>query len=309
MRNEQNMLEPSGVLLVNKHAGVTSHDIVGKIRRLYGTRRVGHTGTLDPMATGVLVMLIGRAAKACEYLASDVKRYRAGLKLGLTTDTEDTTGEILTRSDAIPSREDFYAVLPQFLGKIQQIPPMYSALKVGGQKLCDLARRGVTVERQARDIEIFALDATSTDSPADYLLDVRCSGGTYIRTLCADIGAALGCGAVMSSLERVETSGFLLKNAHTVSQLEEMSMEERLDLLIPTEALFSALSAVKLPSFYEKLCRSGCEIYLRKIGSPPLSVDERVRICTENGEFFALGEVREYEKGLAIKAIKTFSLE
>ncbi len=301
--------EPSGILLVNKHAGVTSHDIVGKIRRLYGTRRVGHTGTLDPMATGVLVVLIGRAAKACEYLASDVKRYRAGLKLGLTTDTEDTTGEVLTSTDAIPGAEDFYAVLPRFLGKIGQIPPMYSALKVGGQKLCDLARRGVTVERQAREIEIFDLTATPTDSPADYVLDVRCSGGTYIRTLCADIGASLGCGGVMSSLERVETSGFLLENAHTVSQLEEMSLDERLALLIPTEALFSALSAINLPAFYEKLCRSGCEIYLKKIGSPALSIGERVRICTERGEFFALGEVREYEKGLAIKAIKTFALE
>lgn len=309
MSEKQLLGEPSGVLLVNKHAGVTSHDIVGKIRKLYGTRRVGHTGTLDPMATGVLVILIGRAAKACEYLASDVKRYRAGLKLGLTSDTEDTTGEVLTHSDTIPSREEFYAVLPQFLGKIRQIPPMYSALKVGGQKLCDLARRGVTVERQAREIEIFALDATPTDSDCDYLLDVRCSGGTYIRTLCADIGAALGCGGVMSSLERVETSGFLLENAHTVSNLEEMSMEERLSLLIPTEALFSALSAINLPVFYEKLCRSGCEIYLRKIGSPSLTVGERVRICTESGEFFALGEVREYEKGLAIKAIKTFCLE
>lgn len=309
MSEKQVLGEPSGVLLINKHAGVTSHDIVGKIRRLYGTRRVGHTGTLDPMATGVLVILVGRAAKACEYLASDVKRYRAGLRLGLTSDTEDVTGEVLTRSEAIPSQEDFYAVLPQFLGKIQQIPPMYSALKVGGQKLCDLARRGVTIERQAREIEIFELNATPTDADCDYLLDVRCSGGTYIRTLCADIGAALGCGGVMSSLERVETSGFLLENAHTVSQIEEMSMDERLELLIPTEALFSALSSINLPFFYEKLCRSGCEIYLRKIGSPAFSIGERVRICTERGDFFALGEVREYEKGLAIKAIKTFCLE
>lgn len=308
MSKQQIQNEPSGVLIVNKHAGVTSHDIVNKIRRLYGTRRVGHTGTLDPMATGVLVVLVGRTAKASEYMVSDSKRYRATLRLGITTDSEDTTGTVLTSCETIPNFAAVEAVLPAFRGKIQQIPPMYSALKVGGKKLVDLARQGQTVERQPREIEIFALNATPTDAPRDVILDVKCSGGTYIRTLCADIGKMLGCGGAMATLERTEACGFPIGQAHTIAELEEMTAEERVSLLIPTEALFSSLPLVRLPAFYEKLCRSGCEIYQKKIGTS-LSLGTRVRICTEKGEFFALGEVKEYENGLAVKAIKTFSLE
>lgn len=308
MKKQNSVNEPSGVLIVNKHAGVTSHDVVNKIRRLYGTRRVGHTGTLDPMATGVLVVLIGRAAKASEYLVSDSKRYRATLRLGITTDTEDTTGEVLTTAEHIPDFASLEAVLPQFRGKIQQIPPMYSALKVDGKKLVDLARAGQTVERQAREIEIFALNAAPTDSATDFCLDVKCSGGTYIRTLCADIGKALGCGGAMASLERAEACGFPLSDAHTVTQLESMTEDERLSLLIPTESLFASLPDVRLPAFYEKLCRSGCEIYQKKIGTS-IPVGTRVRILTASGDFFALGEVREYDDGTAVKAIKTFFLE
>ena len=300
--------EISGVLIVNKHGGVTSHDIVGKIRRLYGTRRVGHTGTLDPMATGVLVILIGRAAKAAEYLASDSKRYCATLRLGMTTDSEDITGNILTTSDRIPDFDALQEVLPSFRGKIQQIPPMYSALKVGGKKLVDLAREGKVIERQPREIEIFSMEATPTEAKTDYVLEVSCSGGTYIRTLCADIGAALGCGGVMATLERREACGFPLSQAHTIAELEEMTLEERRALLIPTEALFASLPAIKLPAFYERLCRSGCEIYQSKIKAS-YEEGQRVRLCTENGDFFALGEVFSYEKGPAVKAIKTFELE
>ena len=299
--------EPDGVLLVHKHAGVTSHDIVGKIRRLYQTKKVGHTGTLDPMATGVLVVLIGRAAKACEYLICDQKTYRAGLRLGLTTDTEDTTGVVLSETKELPTEAQLQAILPSFRGKIKQIPPMYSALKVGGKKLVDLARQGIVVEREAREIEIFSLAATPTEVPSDYTLDVSCSGGTYIRTLCADIGKALGCGGVMSSLERTEISGFSIKNAHTVAELEEMEMEDRLSLLMPTEELFFDLPSIHLPAFYEKLCRSGCEIYLKKIGvSYP--VGTRVRLCDASGTFFAIGDVSEYADGIAVKSIKTFVL-
>ena len=305
---KQNEKEPSGVLIVNKHAGVTSHDIVNRIRRLYGTRRVGHTGTLDPIATGVLVVLIGRAAKASEYLASDRKRYRATLRLGLTTDTEDTTGTVLTSTESIPSFSEIEAILPEFRGKIQQIPPMYSALKVGGKKLVDLARQGVTVERQAREIEIFSLSASPLSAPTDVALDVTCSGGTYIRTLCADIGARLGCGGAMATLDRVETGGFSLAESHTLDELDAMSPDELSSLLIPTEALFASLPTVRLSAFYERLCRSGCEIYQKKLGtSHPAGT--RVRICDAEGEFFALGEVREYEAGSAVKAIKTFSLD
>ena len=307
MTQKLQLNEPDGVLLIHKHAGPTSHDIINKIRRLYNTKKVGHTGTLDPMATGILVVLIGRAAKACEYLVCDAKRYRAGLRLGLTTDSEDITGTVQTESDQIPSREDFFAVLPRFRGKILQTPPMYSALKVNGQKLVDLARQGITVERKPRPIEIFSLDAAPTANDTDYVLDVRCSGGTYIRTLCADIGAALGCGGVMTSLERTEISEFSLENAHTVAELEEMSLEDRLSLLIPTEQLFASLPAIHLPAFYEKLCRSGCEIYLAKI-KQSLPLHTRVRLCDASGAFFAIGDVGEYADGPAVKAIKTFVL-
>lgn len=299
--------EPNGVLIINKHAGVTSHDIVGMVRRLYHTRRVGHAGTLDPMATGVLVVLIGRAAKASEYLSHDAKHYRATLRLGLTTDTEDTTGTVLTTSENIPTNEELQAVLPRFRGKILQTPPMYSALKVDGQKLVDLARRGEIIEREAREIEIFSLSATPTNDPCEFILDVHCSGGTYIRTLCADIGAALGCGGAMAALERGKACGFDLSISHTTEELEEMSDEERLELLIPTEKLFADLPEIRLSAFFEKLCRSGCEIYLKKLGiSLPLGT--RLTLCDANGAFFALGEVGEFRDGVAVKAIKMFVL-
>ena len=300
--------EPNGVLIVNKHAGVTSHHIVGVVRRLYNTRRVGHAGTLDPMATGVLVVLIGRAAKASEYLSHDAKHYRATLRLGVTTDTEDTTGTVLSTSENIPANEELQTVLPHFRGKIMQVPPMYSALKVDGQKLVDLARRGEVIERAAREIEIFSLEANPTADPLEYILDVHCSGGTYIRTLCADIGAALGCGGAMASLERGEACGFDLSQAHTVEELDAMTPNERLELLIPTEKLFSDLPEVRLSAFFEKLSRSGCEIYLKKLRLDfPLGT--RVALCNANGAFFALGEVGEFREGVAVKAIKMFVIE
>lgn len=299
--------EPSGVLIVHKHANATSHDIVNKIRRLYGTRRVGHTGTLDPMATGVLVVLIGRAAKASEYLTSDQKQYRATLRLGLTTDTEDVTGQVLTSSEQIPTAPEVNAILPRFRGKIQQIPPMYSALKVNGKKLVDLARQGVVIEREAREIEIFSLTAAPTESPTDYVLDVTCSGGTYIRTLCADIGTALGCGGAMATLERTGVNRFSLARAHTVADLEGMTLDERLSLLIPIEELFEDLPSITLPTFYERLFRSGCAIALSKLRTThPLGA--HVRVCDASGSFFALGEIVDDERGLAVKSVKMFVL-
>lgn len=299
--------EPDGILLINKHAGATSHDIVYKVRRALHTRRVGHTGTLDPMATGVLVVLVGRAAKACEYVSHDRKVYRATLRLGVTTDTEDTTGEVLSTSDAIPSAAEVAEVCTHFVGKIKQIPPMYSALKVDGQKLCDLARKGVEVERAAREIEIYSLTCEPTDSPTDYTLTVDCSGGTYIRTLCADIGAALGCGGCMATLERVWAGGFAIDECITTAELEQLDDDARVALLRPVEVLFTEHPAVHLPAFYERLCRNGCEIYQSKIKTD-FPVGTRVRICNTSGRFFALGEVREYESGTAIAMIKLFEL-
>ncbi len=301
-------IEPNGVLIVNKHAGVTSHDIVNKVRRLYSTKRVGHTGTLDPMATGVLVVLVGRAAKAAEYLVSDEKSYRATLQLGITTDTEDVTGEILSHSEILPTKEEAFAVCREFVGKIKQVPPMYSALKVGGKKLCDIARQGGSVEREAREIEIFSLECQPTERENEYILDVRCSSGTYIRTLCADIGARLGCGGAMAALERREAGGFDISRAVTLEVLEAMTDNERKAVLIPTESLFESLPKVVLPEFYEGLLRNGCEIYLKKI-KMSFDVGERVALYRADGLFYALGEVREYESGAAIKAIKQFEVK
>lgn len=299
------MAEISGILLVDKPQGFTSHDVVGKIRRLYNTKRVGHTGTLDPLATGLLVVFVGRAAKAAEYLCADNKRYIAGLKLGLTTDTEDITGKILSTSDAIPTESELARAVKAFTGDIIQVPPMYSALKVNGQKLVDLARRNITLEREGREIHIENISYERV-SEREYTLDVSCSKGTYIRTLCADIGKTLSCGGVMSSLRRLEAGGFSLERAYTLEQLESMEQQERYDLLMPTEMLFSDCAAVELPEFYERLCRNGAEIYQKKLGTH-FENGEKVRICGKNG-FFALGEVREYEDGSAIKPVKLFEL-
>ena len=298
---------PCGVLIVNKHGGVTSHDIVGKVRRLYSTRAVGHTGTLDPLATGVLVVLIGRAAKAAEYLVSDTKEYRATLRLGVVTDTEDVTGEVLSTSDAIPTADEVMRVCESFVGKSKQIPPMYSALKVGGRKLCDLAREGKVIEREAREIEIFSLVCASTDKNDEYILDVKCSSGTYIRTLCADIGTALGCGGAMATLERREAGGFDISEAHGIDELEAMSEEERLSCLLPTDSVFSDLCEITLPDFYEKLARNGCEIYQKKIKTS-FEVGTRLRMYSKNRVFYGLGEVREFADGTAIKIIKFFDV-
>ena len=300
-------MEPSGVIIINKSEGMTSHDVVNKMRRLFSTRRVGHTGTLDPMATGVLVILIGRAAKAAEYLSSDEKGYIATLRLGTTYDTEDVTGTPITTTENIPDENTIYKAIDGFVGEIMQTPPMYSALKVNGQKLCDLARKGIEIERTARPVTVFSIDTKKGELPTDYILSVRCSAGTYIRTLCADIGNSLGCGGAMATLCRTLAGGFSIENSHTLEEIEALDPEERLSLLMPTESLFYDLSSVALPAFYEKLCRNGCEIYLSKLRLS-LPVGQRVRICSQSGDFFALGEVREYPDGLAIKAIKLFDI-
>lgn len=289
-----------GVLPVNKPAGMTSHDVVYKIRKLYGTKKVGHTGTLDPDARGLLIILIGRAAKAAEFVTAGKKVYRAGLRLGVTTDTEDTTGKVLTQCDDIPPKESVLAAAEKFKGEIMQIPPMYSALKVNGQKLCDLARKGITVEREARPVTVYSLDADG--SGRDYTLDVCCSAGTYIRTLCADIGAELGCGGAMSSLFRTQTGGFDISQSHTLEELTEKSQEERDALLIPTEKLFEDLPCIMLPAFYERLARNGAEIYQKKIGTH-FPVGTLVRIHGKDG-FFGIAKSEEYAEGSAVKIIK-----
>ena len=293
-----------GVLLIHKPYGITSFDVVARVRRLYGTKQVGHTGTLDPIATGLLPVLVGRAVKASEFLTEKDKEYIAGLRLGITTDTEDITGSILTETQTIPSREAVLTTANSFVGEIMQVPPMYSALKVGGEKLVDLARRGITIEREARPITIHALDIDGDG--ADYKMRVFCSKGTYIRTLCADIGEKLGCGGAMSSLIRTKTGGFTLENAYTLEALEAMTPEERASLLLPTETLFTHLPKATLSDFFARLSRNGCEIYLKKIGAD-IPLGTLLRVYDKDG-FYAIGEVREYPDGNAIKLLKRFDI-
>ena len=298
-------LEPSGVLVVNKHAGATSHDIVNKIRRLYNTKRVGHAGTLDPMATGVLVVLVCRAAKASEYAHTADKAYRATLKLGLTSDTEDITGECVSTGKPIPDEDTVFNVCRSMLGKSMQIPPMYSAIKQDGKKLYELAREGKTVEREAREIEVYSIEAQK-QSDDEYVIDCKVSKGTYIRTLCTDIGEKCGCGAVMASLVRTNAGGFDISDSHTVEELTAMDRDALVSLLHPIEELFLDYPVVALDDFFYKLCYSGCEIYQKKIRTNH-PVGQYVRLYSKDG-FFGLGRVHEYEGGTAIKCEKLFVL-
>ncbi len=295
----------AGVLIINKHQGVTSHKIVQIIRKLYNTRRVGHTGTLDPMATGVLPVLIGRAVKASDFLTAEDKEYSAEMTLGITTDTEDITGAVLTESDEIPSPDEVIKVCQSFLGETEQIPPMYSALKIGGQKLVDIAREGGTVERAPRKIRIENIECEKI-TPKVYRLRVSCSKGTYIRTLCADIGKKLGCGAVMSSLERTRSASFTLEASHTIEELENLSQEERVALVIPTESLFADLPAVNINDFYTKLIKGGTELYQKKLRT---SFEDGALVrLRHNNCFIALGKVTEFPDGSAVKPVKLFEL-
>ena len=297
----------SGVLVVDKEAGMTSHDVVNRVRRLYGTRQVGHTGTLDPQATGVLVLLVGRAVKASEYLQTHDKTYEALLKLGVETDTEDMTGRVLSTCADLPRAEEVKEVCQRFVGETDQVPPMYSALKQNGRKLVDLARQGVEVERAARRITVYRLTcAPENEREGLYRLTVGCSGGTYIRSLCRDIGRALGCGGAMAALRRTQSGAFTLKGARSLRELEELTDAQRKELLLPVERLFEDLPKVELPPFYRRLCSSGCPVFLKKIGVD-LPVGQTVRL-SDGERFFALGRVAEEEDGKTVRAVKQFLL-
>ena len=282
-------MEKSGLIVVNKPVGITSHTAVAKIRRLFGVEKAGHTGTLDPAASGVLPVLIGRAVKAAEFLPETDKRYLATLTLGVTTDTEDATGTVLSRSDMIPDERTVLSVLDRFRGEITQTPPMYSALKVGGRKLLDLARRGETVERESRPITVYRLEAERIDAK-NYALDLTVSKGTYIRTLCADIGRALGCGGIMSRLTRTEACGFSLSAALTPDQLAEMTDAEREARVIPVEDLFPDAKKLSPDPFFVRLLRNGLRIEARKLGLAGEAPGTRFRVY-DSGVFFALAEV------------------
>lgn len=295
----------SGLVVIHKEAGVTSQRVVNTVKRLFGVSKAGHTGTLDPMATGVLPVLIGRAVKAGEYLLCADKHYHATLRLGMTSDTEDVTGTLTPTDAPLPSEEQVAEAVASFVGPMMQTPPMYSALKIGGQKLVDLARRGVEIERPAREVTVYSIGCERL-SDSDYRLDVRCSKGTYIRTLCADIGRRLGCGGVMAALCRAEAAGFTLAEAHTTDELASMSEAERERLIHPTETLFSDYPALHLSPFFARLGRAGVELYLRKLGCTA-SIGDRFRLY-DGDVFFAIAEVRAFDDGAAVKPIKQFDV-
>ena len=229
----------NGILIIDKPDGWTSQDVAAKLRGVFHEKRVGHGGTLDPMATGVLPIFIGRATRGVEFFESAEKEYIAGLRLGTVTNTQDTTGEVLETNPVSVTREDLKAALRRFTGDIDQVPPMYSAIKINGQKLYELARKGKEIARKPRRITIFELELLDGEG-CDYTLRVRCSKGTYVRTLCHDIGQTLGCGACMSSLRRTKAGQFTLKQSITIEQLLAFAKEnDPQDLLMPVDALFA----------------------------------------------------------------------
>ena len=246
----------NGLLIVDKPAGWTSHDVVGRLRRALGERRIGHGGTLDPMATGVLPVFVGRATRAVPFCENDEKEYVARFRPGVTTDTQDITGSIVARSDRLPDRQELLGVLPEFTGKIVQIPPMYSAVKVQGKKLYELARKGLEVDRKPREITIYALTAEEWDG-TDVILRVRCSKGTYIRTLCHDIGQRLGCGGCLAGLRRTAAGRFSLADCVTMDQILEAAEQGKAEeLLIPVDSLFDC-PAVTVAGGDMKRCLNG----------------------------------------------------
>ena len=282
----------NGIVIVDKPQGWTSQDVTARLRRVFNTRRIGHGGTLDPMATGVLPVFVGRATRGVEFFEHAEKVYEAVLGLDITTDTEDITGTVLTESDAVITAEQLEAVLPQFRGEILQVPPMYSALKINGQKLCDLARKGQEVERKPRPITIHELELLG-EAPEGFRLRVRCSKGTYIRTLCKDIGEALGCGGCMAQLRRVQAGSYGIEEAVPLETLLETATAE--SYLRPVDSMFAQYPAVTLTANQEKRCRNG-NAFTMQLESGTY------RAYSQNGEFLMLAKV----DGSVMSTIKSF---
>ena len=281
-----------GIVIVDKPQGWTSQDVTARLRRVFGTRRIGHGGTLDPMATGVLPVFVGRATRAVEFFEHAEKTYETVLRLGITTDTEDMTGTVLTEEKVSFTEEQLQETLAAFRGEILQVPPMYSALKVNGQKLCDLARKGKTVERQPRPITVHEL--TLVERGENTLrLRVRCSKGTYIRTLCKDIGEKLGCGGCMESLRRVAAGEYTIDEAVPLQTLLDTEKPEK--YLRGVDTMFRNYPAVTLTANQETRCRNGNAF------SVPLAPGT-YRAYSQAGEFLMLAKV----DGGVMSTIKSF---
>lgn len=285
----------NGIILVDKPQDWTSHDVVAKLRGVLHERRIGHSGTLDPLATGLLVVFVGRATRAVEFAEADSKEYLAGLRLGVSTDTQDITGNIVAESAALPDEAALREALGRFIGDVEQIPPMYSAIKLGGKKLYELARRGESVERAPRKITVSAIDIAGRDGD-DYILNISCSKGTYVRTLCSDIGEALGCGACMSSLRRTRAGVFSVDDAHSLADIEAAVREGRLsDIILPVDTLFASFPKLTVSQSAAKRLKNGNII---KISAE----DGEYKVYSDSDEFLLLGRV---ECG-KLKTIKSF---
>ena len=273
----------NGIVIIDKPAGWTSQDVTARLRRVFGTRRIGHGGTLDPMATGVLPVFVGRATRGVEFFEHAEKTYETELLLGVATDTEDTTGTVLFRREVSVTQEQLDGTLERFRGEIMQIPPMYSALKVNGQKLCDLARKGRQVERQPRPVTVHELTLLSREGDTLHLR-VRCSKGTYIRTLCADIGEALGCGGCMQALRRTQAGEYTIAEAVPLQQLLEAAEPET--YLRDVDTMFRGYPGVKLTVNQEKRCRNGNAFSVSLPGGT-------YRAYSQTGEFLMLAKVED----------------
>ena len=273
----------NGIVIVDKPQEWTSQDVTARLRRVFNTRRIGHGGTLDPMATGVLPVFVGRATRGVEFFEHAEKTYETVLRLGMTTDTEDISGTVLTEQDVFVTGSQLEAVLERFRGEILQVPPMYSALKINGQKLVDLARKGKTVERQPREIEIFELECLEFTG-ITARLRVRCSKGTYIRTLCKDIGEALGCGGCMAELRRVQAGEYTIAQAVPLMELLEAQNPEI--YLRAVDTMFRNYPEVRLTPNQEKRCRNGAAFSVKL-------EDGTYRAYSQTGEFLMLAKVDE----------------
>ena len=295
------MENPNGIVIVDKEKGFTSHDVVNVIRKIYSTRKVGHTGTLDPDATGVLPICIGKATKVCDMLTFSDKEYEARVKLGVVTDTQDISGTVLEENEVHISESQLLAAVKKHTGSIEQIPPMYSAIKIDGKKLCDLARKGVEVERKPRQVTIYSAKVSDFDG-ISFNLKVSCSKGTYIRTLCHDIGRMLGCGAVMTELRRTKASIFALDKAYTLDELK--SVAETGDLgktLMSIDSVFEEYGRLTINDSVKKRVCNGAIGYVA-------AAPGTYRVYDNDGNFLCVAEVREQKENEknTIKSIKAF---
>lgn len=291
----------TGILPVKKPQAFTSFDVIGKLRGVTKTRKIGHSGTLDPMATGVLPLFFGGATKCCDILPNGDKKYVAEIKFGIVTDTQDTTGKVLSECESRVSEAEFKSVMEGFIGKQLQLPPMYSAVKVNGRPLYDLAREGKTVERAQKEIEVYCINLLGFDEHAQTAkIEVSCGRGTFIRTLINDMGEKLGCGAAMSSLERTMASGFDISECYTIAEVEEMmkagTFEEH---LISIERLFEGLPRLVLDDFDKRLYRSGVPLELQKRGWSGIAGD--IAVFDESGMLLGLSYMDEEANELKLK--------